>query len=55
MGPQAYQLEQEELDELTVSFDQLQKLVDVYRASCDNLNESLANDVHTTADPITGH
>ena len=44
-----------ELEEMTVSFDQIQKIVDVYRAQCDNLNESLANDFHTCADPITGH
>ena len=38
-----------------VSFDQLQKLVDVFEASCAMLNESLADPNTYYNDPISGH
>jgi len=39
----------------TVTFEQVQKLVDVYEAHCATLNESLADPRFSYNDPISGH
>ena len=42
-------------DDKLVTFDEVQKFVDVYEASCAVMNESLADPRTYHHDPVTGH
>ena len=50
-----YQKGSRESEQVLVGFDSLQKLVDIFEASCAMLNESLANPNTYYNDPISGH